>query len=191
MSWVTSTIVLRTFGLQVEQLALQAAAHDRVDRAERLVHEQHRRIGGQRPGHADALLLARPTAPPGSGAAASRSRPTRSTSSSTRAAVRALSQPSSLGTVAMFCAIVRCGNRPDLLDDVADAAAQLGGRALADVLSVDRDRAGGRFDEPVDHAQRRRLAAARRADQHHERPCRDVEVERAAPPAWPSPGTSS
>ena len=49
---------LAQVGLQLEQLVLQALAHDRVDRAERLVHQQHRRVRGERPGHADALLLA-------------------------------------------------------------------------------------------------------------------------------------
>ena len=43
--------------LQVEQLVLQAGPHDRVDGAVGLVHQQDRRVGGQRPGHADPLLL--------------------------------------------------------------------------------------------------------------------------------------
>ncbi len=43
--------------LNRDQAVLQANPGDRVDRAERLVHEQHRRIGGERPCHADALLL--------------------------------------------------------------------------------------------------------------------------------------
>ena len=42
----------------MSELPLQLGAHDRVDGAERLVHQQHRRVGGERPGHADALLLA-------------------------------------------------------------------------------------------------------------------------------------
>ena len=40
-----------------QELALEARPHDRVDGAERLVHEQHRRVGGKRPRHADALPL--------------------------------------------------------------------------------------------------------------------------------------
>ncbi|ENN83972.1 hypothetical protein RHSP_82494 [Rhizobium freirei PRF 81] len=40
------------------------------------------------------------------------SRRKRSRSSSTRRSMRAFSQPSSSGTVAIFCATVRCGNRP-------------------------------------------------------------------------------
>ena len=49
---------LAELGLQPEELVLQLGAHDRVDRAERLVHQHHRRVGGQRPGDADPLLLA-------------------------------------------------------------------------------------------------------------------------------------
>ena len=44
--------------LQAEELVLQALAVDRVDRAEGLVHQHHQRVRGQRPGDADALLLA-------------------------------------------------------------------------------------------------------------------------------------
>ena len=58
MSWVTQTIVLRSSRWMREQLVLQALPGDRVDRAERLVHQDHRRVGGQAAGHADALLLA-------------------------------------------------------------------------------------------------------------------------------------
>jgi two-component system chemotaxis response regulator CheY len=65
----------------------------------------------------------------------------------------------------------------DLLDDVADAAPELVRRARADVDAVDLDRARRRLDEPVDHAQRGRLAAAGRTDEHDEVAARDLEVE--------------
>ena len=58
MSWVTKTIVLRTLACSAQELVLQPVAGDRVDGAERLVHQQHGRVGRQRPGHADALPLA-------------------------------------------------------------------------------------------------------------------------------------
>ena len=44
--------------LQPEELVLELLADHRVDRAERLVHEHHRRVGGQRARHPDPLLLA-------------------------------------------------------------------------------------------------------------------------------------
>ena len=96
-----------------EELVLQPRAHDRVDRAERLVHQQHRRVGGQRAGDADALPLAAgelarvavagTRAGRGRRASAARRRAPRSA---------ALSQPSRRGTVATFSATVRCGNSP-------------------------------------------------------------------------------
>ena len=44
--------------LEAEELVLEPLPDDRVDRPEGLVHEQHRRVGGERAGHADALALA-------------------------------------------------------------------------------------------------------------------------------------
>ena len=44
--------------LQPQELVLQARAHDRVDRAERLVHQHQRRVRGERAREADALALA-------------------------------------------------------------------------------------------------------------------------------------
>ena len=44
-------------GLEAQELVLEAHAGDRIDRAERLVHEQHRRIGGERAGDTDPLAL--------------------------------------------------------------------------------------------------------------------------------------
>ena len=58
MSWVTKHDGLAQPALQVEQLVLEAGPDDRVDGAVGLVHQQHRRVGGQGPGDADALLLA-------------------------------------------------------------------------------------------------------------------------------------
>ena len=49
---------LAQLGLQGQQLVLQRGADHRVDGAERLVHQQDRRVGGEGAGHADALLLA-------------------------------------------------------------------------------------------------------------------------------------
>ena len=44
--------------LESQELVLEPVAQDRVDRPERLVHEHHRRIRGQRASHADPLALA-------------------------------------------------------------------------------------------------------------------------------------
>ena len=66
MSCVTKTTVFRTSCCRRQELVLQARAHDRVDRAERLVHQHQRRVGGERAREADALALRRPRAAPGS-----------------------------------------------------------------------------------------------------------------------------
>ncbi len=77
---------------RLQELVLQPLAHHRVDRAERLVHQQHRRVGGQRPGHARPAGAGRRRAGRGSGRRTSAgSSPTRSSSSAARSrALRAL-----------------------------------------------------------------------------------------------------
>ena len=112
MSWVTSTIVLRTFVLQVEQLALEPGPHDGVDGTERLVHQQHRRVGGQGAGHPDPLLLAARELGrvPRQQGAVEAHEVDQLVDPGARSGSR--SHPSTFGTVAMFWAIVRCGNRP-------------------------------------------------------------------------------
>ena len=51
-------------------------------------------------------------------------------------------------------------------------------RHVGDVAAADQDRAGVDLLEAGEHAQRRRLARAGRADEHHELAVGDVEVER-------------
>ena len=60
IEWVMNTMVLRSSGrsISVQQLLLQDFAGLRVERGERLVHQQHRRIHRQRAHQADALLHA-------------------------------------------------------------------------------------------------------------------------------------
>src|SRR6185503_20901051 len=43
--------------LDAKELVLKTIAHDRIDRTERLVHEHHRRLGGESACDADALPL--------------------------------------------------------------------------------------------------------------------------------------
>ena len=53
--------------------------------------------------------------------------------------------------------------------------------------AVDRDGARGDRLQPGDHAQRRGLAAARRAEQHHELAVGDREARRPSTAARPPP----
>ena len=57
MSCVTSRTVLRKTGLDPAELVLQLPARHRVERAEGLVHQQHRWIRDKRARDADALPL--------------------------------------------------------------------------------------------------------------------------------------
>ena len=113
MSCVTRTTVFRTCSWMRRNSRCISARVTGIERAERLVHQQDRRIGRQRARHADALTLAarqfiRP-APrvlrrlqPDQRRAARRHAP-RS---------RPSSHPSSRGTTAMFSAMLMCGNSP-------------------------------------------------------------------------------
>ncbi len=162
------------FALQPQDLGLQILAHHRVHRGERFVHQKDRRVGGQRPGHADALLLtARQLG---------------------RVAVSQLGvEPDAFHHLQRglaraspgFAAQHRDGrhvvdhpkvwHQAGALDHVTDPQPQLDRIDLGDVLPVDRQRARRRVDHPVDHPHRRGLATAGRPDEHGQRPLRHLQ----------------
>ena len=113
MSWVIITVVRPELAVQRAVILAERVAGERIERAERLVHQHDLRPGGERAGDADALALAagQLRGKARRGAFRGRGGPA-SSSSSTRAAIRASSQPSSFGVIAMFSATVMCGNRP-------------------------------------------------------------------------------
>ena len=103
---------LAEFALQPEELVLQPGPDDRVDGRERLVHEQHRRVGGQRSRDTDSLLLA-----PGELARVpvgvqSRVEPDQVEELAARARACAFGVPINDGTVATFVEIFWWGNSP-------------------------------------------------------------------------------
>ena len=114
-------------GLDVEELVLKATADDRIDRAERLVHQQDVGVGSQRPGYADALALSAGELVRVAVGEGARLEPHR---------VEQLLDP---GVGALLVPAEQLGHggdvgadglvreQPDLLDDVADPAAQLDG----------------------------------------------------------------
>src|SRR5690606_410655 len=163
--------------LEVPHLRLQPPPYDRVDRAERLVHQQHGRIRREGARHPDALPL-----PAGElvriAVGVHRRVESDESEELCGAVLRALAFPSQQGGDRRDVRADRLvGEEPHLLDDVPDPPAQ-GDRVLArDVAPVDLDRAGRGFDQPVDHLQRRGLAAPRRADQHEQLPATHLEVE--------------
>jgi hypothetical protein len=170
---------LRTVLLQAQELPLQALADDRVDRAEGLVHEQHRRVGGQRAGHPDPLPLPAGQlvrVAPGVGV---RVQPDQLEQLLT-AGPRPRPVPAQQlrhGRHVVQDRAVR--EQPGGLDDVADPPPELDLVDGRDVLTVQDDPARRRLDEAVDHLQGGRLAAARGADQGDQGALRDVEVEGA------------
>ena len=163
-------------GLEPEELVLEAPAADRVDRAERLVHQHHRRIDGQRPGDADPLLLA-------SGQLARIAVGELGVEADQVEQFRdpfvdpALVPFQKFGDGRDVLADGAVGEEPDLLDHVADLPPEDGGVAVLDGAVADEDVALGHLDGAVDHAHGGRLAAAGRPDQHADLAGRDLEVE--------------
>ena len=104
---------LAQLALEAQELVLQPAADHRVDRAERLVHQQHGRVGGERAGDADALPLATGELVREAVGEHVRVEPDQLHQLDRRGrARRDFDQPSRLGTVATLVAIVWCGNSP-------------------------------------------------------------------------------
>jgi hypothetical protein len=168
---------LAQVALEAQELVLQTATDHRVHRPERLVHQEHGRVGGEGTGNANALAL--------------------TTRELVGIAVGELGrvQPDEVhqllgarlgGRLALAVQQGHghhvgqhhlVGEQPDLLDDVADAATQLHRVGVGDIDAVEVDPPGRRLDQPVDHLQRGRLAAARRPHQADHCATWDVEVE--------------
>ena len=103
---------LAELGLQAEELVLELLAHDRVDGRERLVHEHDRRVGGERPGDADALLLPAGElgrVAPGHGRVEADALDELHRA---RCGHRACRRRAGAGTVMTLSTTVRCGKRP-------------------------------------------------------------------------------
>ena len=181
---------LAHLGLEAQELVLELLAVDRVDRPERLVHQHHTGVGGERARHPDALLLAarelRRVA-----VAKRRVDPHQAhqlLDPSVDAGSIPTAQPRNGGDVVGDRAV---GEQPDLLDHVADLAPQLGGRALPHGGVPDEDVALGDLDHAVDHPHRGRLAASRRTDEDADVAARHLEIELRARPAARRPGSAS
>lgn len=164
-------------GLKPQELVLEVLAHHRVDRAERLVHQQHGRVGGERAGHPDALALA---AGELVGIAVAVRRRVQADQVEEFGGTRPGLRPRPAEQMRDGGGVVQdglVGEQPHLLDDVADTAPQLDGVEGGYVLAVEEDAAAGGLDEPVDHLHRRGLAAPRRPDERDEFTLGDLEGE--------------
>ena len=143
-----------------QQQVLELGPGLRVDRRERLVHQQQRRPGGQRPGDRHPLLHAAGELPRVLGRRRPRDRPTPAPRAPAPAARRARTPATAAGTR-------RCRARTATgTASGCSPGTRPRGRpgTPCDRVAVQRDRAGGRLDQPGDAAQQGRLAAAGRAD---------------------------
>ena len=159
--------------LQLEQLVLQLGADQRIERRERLVHQQDRRVGGEGARQADALLhaagqLVRVLAGP-----LARGRPARA-ASSTRGSRSASGTPASSSPKPTFSATVRQGSSANCWNTMATRCMRMrrstaGSQVATSTMpspSLTMHVAAHRPVQPVHGAQQRRLAGAGEAHQH-------------------------
>ena len=153
------------------QIRLQLGADDRIERAERLVEQQRLGIEHERAHQAHALALpARQLASDNAPSSDGGSRTSSPSVGDARVDLRARS-PARRQRHVLDGGQVR--KEPALLNDVADASP----RRAAERPTVEEHLAGVGHDEPHEQAQQRRLAAARRAEQHRRPPAPKLEVD--------------
>ena len=146
----------------LQQLVLQLLARERVERAERLVHQQDVGLVREHARDRDALLHAARKLATGSGRRSARGRPC-CTNSSVISLHLAAASPLWRGPNAMFSPHGQPGKQRVVLEHHAAVAARAGDRVVVDATLARRW-----LLEAGDDAQQRRLAAARGADQADE-----------------------
>ncbi len=168
---------LLQFVLEAEELVLQTGACDRVDGPEGFVHQQHRRVGRQRPRHTDALALSAGELL-GEPFAVLVGREPDHLEQFVHALLGAILVPSEqLGHGRHVVPDPDVREQPDLLDHVADPPPQVVRIDGGDVFTVDDDVARRRFDDAVDHLEAGRLAAARRSDEDDDLTLGDLQAQ--------------
>ena len=160
--------------LEVPQLDAHAQLKQPVEVAERLVQEQRLGLGDEHAGECDPLLLAPGELPRLCGRRADRGRP--SPARTWRASVApAFPTPCIFSPNSTFWSTVRCGKSAKCWKTVV-VGRLCGGRSTSDSPSR-RMSAARRELVAADHPQRRRLPAARRAEQDDVLAVVDVQVE--------------
>ena len=175
-SWscVTKTNVVPTARCTARQFGPQRLAQLGVQRAERLVEQQHRRPAHQGPGQRDALLLA--AGELGGVPAGELGSRTRSSASPARVRRSALLTPGRQRSP--YCHVLRHGQVREqrvALEDRVDRTPV--GRRAGEIAAVEQDASLGRGFEAADHLERRRLAAAGRPEQREELARGDPQVD--------------
>ena len=161
--------------LHAQKFVLDDLAIDGIERRKRLVHQQHRRIHGERTGDPDALRLS-----PGKLVRKAVEELRRLQRQKRQQLLRA---PPGLCRIpaeqarndADVFGHRHVGEQADLLDDVADAAAQLHRIDPVGIAPGNEYLARGRKDQPIDHAQGSGLAATGRTQQHARLAVRNFE----------------
>ena len=164
-------------GLDREQLVLKMGAGDRVECAERFVHQQHRRIGAEGSSDADALLLAARQLVWVAIAIRVGVEPDQREQLGDPVGLTLLRPAEQTRDHCDVRADGEVGEESDLLNHVADAATHDHRVEGRNVRAVDQDSTVGRLDEPIDESQRGRLATARRTDEDGELAVGDLEIE--------------
>jgi hypothetical protein len=137
--------------LEAEELLLEPGPGHRVDGAEGFVHQEDRRVGGQRPGDPDPLALpagqlVRSTVAVGGRVEADEVEEL--VDAGIDPAAFPADEPGDGGDVG---GDVEVGEETDLLDDVANPPPQLHGVARRDVAPVDQHPTRRRLHQAIDH----------------------------------------
>ena len=160
---------------KLDELVLQLPPDQRVERTERLVHQQDLGIGGQRPRQADALLHAAGQFVGEFVAPAAELDHLKGALGDFRAFVLAgAADFQRQGYVVQNRAVRHQG---EVLEHHGNVFVAVAPQGLVlhreDILAVDQDAAGGRLEQPVDMADERGLAAAGQAHDAEDFAARD------------------
>ena len=164
--------------VQPDDLVLHVAPDQGVECGERLVEEQHRRVTGQGPGQADALLHA-------AGelvgiAALEPGEPDEVDDLARLGAALLLAHATDLEAVGNVVDHLAVGQEAEVLEHHGDLVtpelAQLGLRCAGDLFVADPHRARRRLDQPGQAPHERRLARAGQAHHHEDLARGDLEA---------------
>ena len=158
--------------VQARELGAHPDAQLRVEVRERLVHQERGRLAHDRPSHRDPLALA--AGESGRPAVEEVLEPEHGRHLVDALPDLALRHLAHLEPEAEVLAHRHVRVQGVVLEHHRDVAIARGG--VSDVVFAEQDDAVGHLLEPGDHAQERRLAAARRPDQHHELAARDRQA---------------
>ena len=171
------------FRLNPQEFRLQNLPSQRIHRAERLIHQQNRRISRQRPGHPHPLSLTpRKTRRPGLGVHLRRQ------THQIQQLLGAFSDPPLVppqqpGHRRHIVPHIHMGKKTHLLNHVTHMPPQLHRRHLPRIPPVHQNPPRIRLHQPVNHLQTRRLPAARRTDQHQKLTLTHIQSEIVHRPA--------